>query len=99
MTRAEIIGNLIIGIFLLIVGAAASPLLKRLWEKMHQPSPLTPQTRGELTKNLGFYEEQLARLNHLGKNQKDLFLYLFQLLFAALFLSVSAALVYLGFII
>src|ERR1035441_5815782 len=92
MTRAEIIASILINLFVLVVGAASRPLFKKLWAKMNEPSPLTPQTRGQLIGYLGFYEEALARLNHLATNTKDLFLYFMQFLFAGLSFSISAAL-------
>jgi hypothetical protein len=94
MTRAEIIASILINLFVLVVGAASRPLFKKLWAKMNEPSPLTPQSRGQLISYLGFYEEALARLNHLATNTKDLFLYFMQFLFAGLCFSVSAALAY-----
>jgi hypothetical protein len=94
MTRAEVIASILINFLVLTVGAASRPLLKKLWAKMNEPSPLTLQTRGQLISYLGFYEEALARLNHLATNTKDLFLYFMQLLFAALCFSISAALAY-----
>ena|ERR1035441_1272586 len=94
MTHAEIIGSLLINAFVLVVGAVCSPLFKRLWKRMNQPSPLTPKTKGQLTESLAMSEFALDRLNYLDTHAKDLFLYLIGILFSALFLSVSASIIY-----
>jgi len=93
MTHAEIGWNVAIGIFLLIVGAVSRPVLKRIWERMNQPSPLTPQTRAQLTVMLAMEEGRLERINYLDSHPRDLFLYLLQLLFGSLLFSLSGVLI------
>ncbi len=98
MTREQIIVNVVIavfvGLFLIVVGAVLNPLLKRVWERMNRPSPLTPQTKGQLVTNLAMYEDSLERLNYLSTHAKDLFLYLIQLVMSALLLSAIAFCLY-----
>jgi hypothetical protein len=94
MTREQIIGNVVIasvvGLFLIVVGAVLQPLLKRLWERMNRPSPLTPQTKGQLVTNLAIWESELERLNYLSTHAKDLFLRLIQLVMVTLLFSIAA---------
>ena len=98
MTREQIIGsvviNFVVGLFLIVMGAMLHPLLKRMWEGMKRPSPLTPQTKGQLVTNLAMYENSLERLNYLSAHAKDLFLYLIQLVMSALLLSAIAFCLY-----
>ena len=94
MTREQIIGNIVIGLFLIVAGAVLHPLLKRAWKWINRRSPLTPQTKGQLVTNLAMYEDSLERLNYLSGHAKDLFLYLIQLMMSALLLSVIAFCVY-----
>jgi hypothetical protein len=94
VTRAQIITEIIIGLFLLIVGAVSRPLLKRLWQRMNRPSPLSPEYKGQLTKSLAMYEMELDRLNYFAAHSKDLFLYLLGGLFTVLFLSITATIIY-----
>jgi hypothetical protein len=94
MTRDQIVGSvvisLVVGVFLIIVGAVLQPLLKRMWERMNAPSPLTPQTRGQLLGQLVIWEAELERLNYLGTHTKELFLHLFQVCIAAVILAIAA---------
>jgi uncharacterized membrane protein len=98
MSPDQIIGNAVIdavvGFFLIVVGAVLQPLLKRLWERMNRPLPLTPQTRGQLVMNRTIWEGQLERLDYLSTHAKDLFLYLIQLVMVALLLLIAALLLY-----
>lgn len=98
MTHEQIIGsiviNFIVGVFLLVMGAVLRSPLKRMWERMNRPTPLTPQTRGQLTTNLATYEASLERLNYLSTHLKDLFLYLIQLVFVVLLFSIMAFFLY-----
>src|SRR5207244_4487422 len=66
MTREQIIGNIVIGLFLIVAGAVLHPLLKRAWKWINRRSPLTPQTKGQLVTNLAMYEDSLERLNYLS---------------------------------
>jgi hypothetical protein len=94
MTREQIIGNvvisLIVGLFLIVMGAILQPLLKRLWQRMNRPMPLTPQTRGQLLLNRTIWEGEIERLDYLSTHKKDLFLLLIQLMMAVLIASVAA---------
>ena len=94
MTRAEIIGSILINCFVLIVGAICSPLLKKLWARMNRPSSLTPATKGQLTKLVAETELALEHLNYLDTHPKDLFLYFIGLVLTILFLAISAAAIY-----
>jgi len=82
--------SLIVGLILIVVGAVLQPLLKRLWERINAPSPLTPQNRGQLMAQLLVWEAELERLDYLSTNAKELFLRLIQLAMAALLLSIIA---------
>jgi hypothetical protein len=98
MTREQIIWNfviaLVVGVFLLVMGAVLGPPIKRLRERAQRPSPLTPQTRGQLVTNLATYEESLKRLNHFSTHPKDLFLHLIQLVLAVLLFCIMAFFLY-----
>jgi hypothetical protein len=59
----NIVISLVVGLILIVVGAVLQPLLKRLWERVKTPSPLTPQTRGQLMGQLLVWEAELERLN------------------------------------
>jgi hypothetical protein len=94
MTREQIVWDfviaLVVGLFLIVVGAILQPLLKRLWERMNRPSPLSPQTKGQLVTSLESAKYSLERLNYFSTHPKDLFLYLIQLVMAALLLTIVA---------
>jgi hypothetical protein len=94
MTHDQVVGSvvisLVVGLVLIVVGAVLQPLLKRLWERVNTPSPLTPQTRGQLMGQLVLWEAELERLNYLSANAKELFLRLIQLTVTALFLLIIA---------
>jgi hypothetical protein len=98
MTHEQIVGSvvisLVVGVFLIIIGAVLQPLLKRLWERMNAPSPLTPQTKGQLTGQLLGWEAELERLNYLNTHAKDLFLNLFVVCMASLLLLALAFLLF-----
>lgn len=98
MTHEQIVGSvvisLVVGVFLIILGAILQPLLKRAWERMNAPSPLTPQTKGQLMAQLVLWEAELERLNYLNTHAKDLFLNLFQVCMAAFLLLGLAFLLY-----
>ena len=94
----QIVGGVVIsfvvGLLLIFVGAVLQPLLKRAWDRLNAPSPLTPQTKGQLMAQLVVWEAELERLNYLATDAKELFLHLFQVCMAALLLSVLAFLLY-----
>jgi hypothetical protein len=94
MTHEQIIEELVIGFFLILVGIVLQPLLKMIWKRMNKPSPLTAQTKGQLVTALGVAEASLERLNYLDAHPKDLFLYLIQLVLTVLFLAFAAILLY-----
>jgi len=98
MTRDQIVGGVIIsfvvGLLLIVVGAVLQPLFKRAWERMTAPSPLTPQSKGQLMGQLLVWDAELERLNYLGTHAKELFLHLFQVCVVASLLSVLAFLIY-----
>jgi hypothetical protein len=98
MTHEQIIWNIVIsffvGLFLIVVGAILQPLLKRMWQHMNRPMPLTPQTRGQLVTNRAIWEAELERLNYLSIHTKDLFLRLIQWVMVVLLMLVAMALLY-----
>jgi hypothetical protein len=98
MTRGQIIGEvviaLVVGLFLLAVGALLQSPLKRVRERMNRPSPLTPQTKGQLVTSLETAKYSLERLDYFSAHPKDFFLYLIQLVMAALLLMTMACDIY-----
>jgi hypothetical protein len=90
MTREQIIWQVGIGVFLLALGATAGPLLKRAWTWMNRPTPLTPQSKGQLVTYIATQEYALERLNYFSTHPKDLFLYLFQIAVGALICFIGA---------
>jgi hypothetical protein len=90
MTHEQIIEELVIGFFLILVGIVLQPLLTMIWKRMNKPSPLTAQTKGQLVTSLAMAEASLERLNYLDAHPRDLFLYLIQLVLTALFLAFVA---------
>jgi len=98
MTREQIIWEvvigLIVGLFLLVMGAVLQAPLRRVWQRMNRPTPLTPQTKGQLVTALEVAKGSLERLNYFSTHSKDLFLYLIQLLMAALMFSTIAFAIY-----
>jgi hypothetical protein len=95
MTHAQIIGELVIGFFLLVIGIVLQPLLKMLWKRVNTPSPLTPQSKGQLVTAIATAEYSLDRINYLDAHPRDLFLYLIQLTLSALFCAFVAIFLYL----
>jgi Trk-type K+ transport system membrane component len=86
--------KLMVGLVLMVVGAVLGPLFKRIWEWMNRPTPLTPQTQGQLVTSRAMAQASLDRLNYLSTHPKDLFLYLVQLVMAALLFIDMALLLY-----
>jgi len=86
----EVVIGLVVGLFLLVLGAVLQSPLKRVWERTKRPSPLTPQTKVQLVTSLEMAKYSLERLNYFSTHSKDLFLYLIQLLLAAVLLSTTA---------
>jgi hypothetical protein len=83
MTREQIIWQIVIGLFLLAVGAVLQPIFKRLWARMNRPSPLNPSEKGSPLTQITMQEQALERLNHFSTHSKDLFLYRFPLTMTA----------------
>jgi hypothetical protein len=81
MTAFQIAMEIAIGLALLVVGVFLREPLERFHEYLKRPSPLTPQTRGQWTEYLAMMEQSLERINYLHTHPRDLYLYLFQLLF------------------
>jgi hypothetical protein len=94
MAREQIIGEIVIGLFLLLLGMVLQPILKTIWKRINRPSPLNAQTKGQLVTSLTMAEQSLDRLNYLTTHPKDLFLYFIQLLLTALFLGFAAVFLY-----
>jgi hypothetical protein len=95
MTASQIAIEVAIGLALLVIGVFSREPLERLREIMERPSPLTPQTRGQLTQNLAMTEQSLERVNHLNTHPRDLYLYLFQAVFAVMVFDGLAAIFFL----
>jgi hypothetical protein len=94
MTLKEIIGQILIGLFLIGLGTFLQPYLKRFWAWMNRPRPLTPSQKGSLLTYIETQEQVLERLNHFGTSSKDLFLYLFQLAMMGVLLFMGAVFLY-----
>jgi hypothetical protein len=90
MTREQILWQIVIGLFLLVVWELFRPVLRIMWARMNRPRPLSPQDRGKLTEQLAMQERELERLNHFAAHPKDLFLFSLQLMMGA-FLSLIVA--------
>ncbi|MGA2206753.1 MAG: hypothetical protein ABSG10_08480 [Terracidiphilus sp.] len=84
MTASQIAVEVAIGLALLVVGVFLREPLERFHEYLKRPSPLTPQSRGQCTEYLASLELSLERINYLNTHPRDLYLYLFQLLFAGI---------------
>ena len=98
MTHDQIVNLLISlgsGTLLLIAAKALGPLFKRISERMNRPSPLTPQSKGQLVTAIAQSETELERLRYLNTHPRDLFLALIQLLMATFMFALAAALLYL----
>ena len=94
MTREQIFWQIVIGLFLLGVGAVLRPLFKGVWTRMNRPRPLSPSEKGSLLTQITMQEDALERLNHFSTHTKDLFLYLFRLAMTALLFFISAVCLY-----
>jgi hypothetical protein len=95
MTASQIAIEIAIGLALLVVGVFLREPLERFREILKRPSPLTPQTRGQLTQNLAMTEQSLERVNYLNTHPRDLYLYLFQVVFAVMLFDGLAAILFL----
>jgi len=91
MTGSQIVIEIAIGLAMLVVGVFLREPLERFREILKRPSPLTPQTRGQLTQNLAMTEQSLDRVSYLNTHPRDLYLYLFQVVFAVMVFDGLAA--------
>jgi hypothetical protein len=66
MTAAQIAWQVVIGLFLLVVGMALQPLFKRAWGWLNRPTPLSPGDKGKLVEQIALVESELERLNHFA---------------------------------
>jgi hypothetical protein len=82
MTASQIAVEVAIGLAFLVLGVFLREPFERLHEYLKRPSPHTPQTRGQWTTYLAMLEQSLERIDYLHTHPRDLYLYLFQLLFA-----------------
>jgi|SRR5579864_5673693 len=67
MTHDQIVNLLISlgsGTLLLIAAKALGPLFKKISERMNRPSPLTPQSKGQLVTAIAQSETELERLRY-----------------------------------
>jgi hypothetical protein len=94
MTREQIIWQIAIGLFLLVLGAVLGPLFKSAWAWMNRPTPLSPKDKGKLLEQITMQEQALERLNYFSSHSKDLFLYLYQVAITALLLLIAAVCIY-----
>jgi len=95
MTASQIAIEVAIGLALFVVGVFLREPLERFRKILKRPSPLTPQTRGQLTQNLAMTEQSLERVNYLNTHPRDLYLYLFQVVLAVLVFDGVAAIFFL----
>src|SRR5580698_11230064 len=84
MTASQIVLEVAIGLGLIVLGVFVKEPLERFRDFLKRPSPLTPQTRGQWITYQAMMEDSLARINHLYTHPRDLYLYLFQLVFAGM---------------
>jgi len=94
MTAAQIVWQIIIGLFLLVMGSVLGTLFKKMWARMQRPTPLSPQDKGRLVEQIAMQEYELEKLNHFVAHPKDLFLFLFQLLIYVLLSFVASFVIY-----
>jgi ABC-type Na+ efflux pump permease subunit len=84
MTASQIAIEIALGLALLLVGVFLREPLERFHEYLKRPSPLTPKTRGQWTEYLAMMQQSLERINYLNTHPRDLYIHLFQLLFAGM---------------
>ena len=87
MTASAIAVEVVIGLALIVVGFFLQAPLKRLRQSLKDTGPATPQNRGQWTTYLDQYEQSLERINYLDSHPRDLYLYLLQLILAAILLD------------
>jgi hypothetical protein len=80
MTSQQLFWNVVIGVFLILVGAVLNPLLNQLWRWANRPRPLSPEAKAMLVQQIAQQEDALKQLLHYESHPKDLFLFLIQLL-------------------
>jgi uncharacterized protein YoxC len=94
MTTSQTAIEVAIGLALLVLGVFLREPLERFREFLKRTSPLTPQTRGQWTEYLAMTEQSLARINYLNTHPRDLYIYLFQLVFATMTLDGMAFVIF-----
>jgi hypothetical protein len=90
LTAQQVLFQILIGLFLIVVGAVLQPLFQRLWAWMHRPGPLSPRDKGKLVERIAMLQSQLEQTNHYIAHPKDVFVALFQLVMTT-FICVTAA--------
>jgi len=90
MTINDYVGQLLVGLFLLVLGGALPPVLKKDWVAMNRPGPLTPQQKGELVKRIAEQEAVLENYRHYKNHPNDIILLMFQLVMAQIFAFAAA---------
>ncbi len=94
MTGAQVVWQVVIGLFLLAVWEVVQPLFKKLWSRMNKPAPLSPRDKGNLVEQIATMEYGLEQLNHFAEHPKDLVLLLFQMLMGAFLSCIVAVCMY-----
>ena len=94
MTVEQIVWQILIGLFLLAVGAILRPVFNRVWGWMNRPAPLSPRDKGKLVEQIATMENTLEELDHFTAHPKDLFLLMIQLLMGALLSCIVAVCLY-----
>ena len=84
MNASAIAVEIAIGLALIVVGFFLQEPLKRFRRTIKSPGSLTPQTRGQWTTYLAQLEQSLERINYLNSHPRDLYLYMLQLILAAI---------------
>lgn len=63
MTHEQIIWQIGIGLFLIVLGAVLVPLFKSAWAWMNRPTPLSSKDKGKLLEQITIQEHPLERLD------------------------------------
>jgi len=94
MTASQLAVEIIIALAAIVVGVFLKAPLERFHEFLKRPSPLTPKTRGQWTEYLAMTEQSLARIEYLNTHPRDLYIYFFQLVFAAMTFDEMAVVIF-----
>lgn len=81
MNAKDITVQIVIGIFLIVVGMVLQPMLKKVWVHLNKPGPLSPREKGNLVEQLAQLEATLENRDHFKNHPNDLLLLMFQLVF------------------